>query len=403
MSREQLVAQAARTLEWAQKGTAPLEPEVMRVPTRLYTDPEQWALEVDRIFKRLPLVLALSSEMAEPHSYKAMDVMGVPLLLTRGDDGVVRSLVNMCSHRGAGVAEEGRGEARRFTCPYHAWVYDTRGDLVGMFQPERFGQIDPSCHGLTPLPVAERAGLIFGGIVPRMPFDIDAYLCGYGDMLQDHDLAGCRFVGRVRFPGPNWKLAYDGYLDFYHLPILHRRTFGGDYNNLICGDAWGPHQRHMQPDQRILALQDLPQSEWPLDTLLAGVWTIFPHVSIASFRVAGGKMYQIAQLFPGDTPESSVTTLSYLAAFEPDEDQQAEIEKMIDFLQNVVNGEDYLTVRTIEKALKSGAKDEFVFGRNEGQNQRFHRWVGHLVAADTPEDTYGLLASAGEFHHAGEG
>jgi phenylpropionate dioxygenase-like ring-hydroxylating dioxygenase large terminal subunit len=399
MTRERLVEQATRTLEWARKGTAPLEPDVMRIPTSHYTDPERWRLEMDRIFRRLPLVLGFSAELPDVHSYKAVEVMGVPVLLSRGEDGQVRSFVNMCSHRGAAVAEEGRGHARRFTCPYHAWVYDTEGELVGVFQEDRFGPVDHKCHGLTALPVAERAGLIFGGLVPGMEFDVDTFLCGYGEMLEDLELGACHYVGKLHLTGSNWKLAYDGYLDFYHLPILHRRTFGGDYNNLICGDAWGPHQRHKQPDQRILDLDGVPEADWPLDTLRAGVWTIFPHVSIASFRLETGRMYQVAQLFPGSTPGSSVTVLNYLTPYVPDQEQQEEIDKMIDFLRRVVDEEDYLTVNTIEKALATGAKSEFVFGRNEGQNQRFHRWVDRLVAAETPSDTYSVLASAEQFHH----
>ncbi|CAN0503265.1 unnamed protein product, partial [Phaeothamnion confervicola] len=181
--------------------------------------------------------LGFSCELKEPNSYRAMDVMGVPVLLIRGDDGVLRSFVNMCSHRGAIVVEEGSGTARRFTCPYHAWSYDGRGSLVGILDRAAFGEIDMACHGLTALPVAERAGLVFGGITPGMDFDIDRHLCGYGEMLEHLGFADCRLVGRQAVGGPNWKLAYDGYLDFYHLPILHKNTFGSDYNNKTINDA----------------------------------------------------------------------------------------------------------------------------------------------------------------------
>lgn len=399
MSRAKLVAQARRTLAHAQAGTVPLEPDQLRVPTSNYSDPARWGLEIDRIFRRVPLVLGMSCELAERHSYKAMDVLGVPVLVVRGGDGVLRSFVNMCSHRGAIVVEEGSGVARRFTCPYHAWSYNSEGALVGIFERDIFGPVDASCHGLTPLPVAERAGLVFGGVVPGMDLDLDTFLCGYGEMLENHDFASCHLVGRTVLDGPNWKLAFDGYLDFYHLPILHRRTFGADYNNKVCADAWGPHQRQMQPDARILALADLPEHEWPLDTLLLGVWTIFPHVSIASFRVAGKKLYQVAQLFPGATPDTSLTVMTYLAAFELTDDDLPEIEKQIDFLRDVVRDEDYLTTFGVQKALRSGAKKDFVFGRNEGLCQRFHRWADALVAAETPADTRAVFSAAEEFHH----
>lgn len=226
MSRDQLVTLTKRTIAHGQGGTVPLEDDVMRVPSSNYHEPQRWQLEMDRIWRRMPLVLGFSAELREPNSYKAMDVMGTPVLLVRGDDGTLRSFVNMCSHRGAVVMEEGRGVSRRFSCPYHAWVYDQQGALVGMLDKQNFGEIDASCHGLTPLPVAERAGIVFGGIVPGMAFDLDAHLCGYGDMLQHLGLDDCTFVGHQSVDGPNWKLAYDGYLDFYHLPILHKNTFG---------------------------------------------------------------------------------------------------------------------------------------------------------------------------------
>ena len=243
MSRQQLVEAARRTLVHARAGTVPLAADLRRVPTSNYYDPERAALENERIFRRVPLVLGFSAELSEPHSYTALDVMGVPVLIVRGDNGVLRSFVNMCSHRGAIVVDEGVGTARRFTCPFHGWSYDTSGALAGIRDRAAFGEVDMQCLGLTPLPVAERAGLIFGGITPGMPFDIDAYLGCYTELLEHLRLSECRLVGRQQVVGPNWKIAYDGYVDFYHLPILHRDTFGSSYNNQTVCDAYGPHQR----------------------------------------------------------------------------------------------------------------------------------------------------------------
>jgi phenylpropionate dioxygenase-like ring-hydroxylating dioxygenase large terminal subunit len=305
----------------------------------------------------------------------------------------------MCSHRGAQVVEQGLGTTRRFSCPYHAWVYDTQGALVGMLDKENFGEIDMSCHGLTPLPVAERAGIIFGAVTPGIHFDVDEYLCGYGELLEHLDFANCTYVGKQSVGGPNWKLAYDGYLDFYHLPILHKDTFGPTYNNKTINDAWGPHQRNVQPDERYLALDAIPEDEWTLQKMVSGVWTIFPHVSVASFD-AGGKLYMVSVLYPGDTPGTSVTTQYFLAVGDrPDDERMVTIEKQMDFLLRVVRDEDYYTGNRIQQAVQTGAKSEFVFGRNEGPCQRFHDWVEHLIAAETIDDTYALFRAAEEFHH----
>ncbi len=393
MSLEELKRAARRTIAHTRAGTVPLEDDVMRVPAAVYHDPDRWRLEMDRIFRRVPLVLGFTCELPAPHDYKALEVMGVPVLLTRGGDGVVRSFVNMCSHRGAVVVEEGLGSARRFSCPYHAWTYDGTGALVGILDRANFGDIDPACHGLTPLWAEERHGIIFGGVVPGAVYDLDAHLCGYGEMLEHLGLAGCTFVGHQRVHGPNWKVAYDGYLDFYHLPVLHKATFGPDYPNRTIADAWGPHQRSVQPDQRILALETIPEDEWPLSKLTGGVWTIFPHVSIAGFD-AGGRLYMVSVLYPGDTPDTSVTTQHFLAAFEPDDEARSLIDKQMAFLLHVVRDEDYFTGNRIQRAVKTGAKAEFVFGRNEGPCQRFHRWVQRLVEAETPADTAAVFAAA---------
>src|SRR4249920_1639611 len=173
MSRRLLVEAARRTVAHAEAGTVPIVDGCRRVPSRNYYDVERWKLEMDRIFRRVPLVLAFSVEVSQPNSYRAVDVMGVPILIVRGSDGVLRSFVNMCSHRGAIVVEDGGGVARRFNCPFHAWSYDSTGALVGIRDRATFGDVDMSCLGLTALPVAERAGLVFGGITPGMSFDID--------------------------------------------------------------------------------------------------------------------------------------------------------------------------------------------------------------------------------------
>ena len=273
---------------------------IMRVPAGHYLDPERWAREV-ALFKRLPLMLALGGELREPSSYKAMTMMEVPVLLTRGSDGEVRAFVNQCSHRGAIVVPEGSGTARRFACPYHAWTYDTRGDLVGVTDREHFGPLDLGCLGLTPLPVAERAGLIFVVLTPGVAMDIDEHLCGYDAVLDVFGFGDWHLVSRTLVEGPNWKVAYDGYLDFYHLPFLHRRSFGPDISNRPIYYAWGPHQRVTSPDPSLLELEDVPEEDWPIERLCGGVWTIFPHVSIAG-GIGGGL---VSQLFPGPTPETS--------------------------------------------------------------------------------------------------
>jgi nitrite reductase/ring-hydroxylating ferredoxin subunit len=399
MSREVLVAMARRTLAHARAGTAPLADAVVEVPASTYVDPDRWALELDRIWRRVPLVLAPAAALPAPGSYVAAEIADVPVLLSRGADGVVRSFVNACAHRGAIVVDDGRGTARRFTCPYHAWTYDQEGALVGILDRESFGEFDTPCHGLVELPCEERAGLVFGTLDPTAPLDLDPWLSGYDGVLEHLALADCRLVGTQEVAGPNWKVAFDGYLDFYHLPILHKDTFGPDYSNKAAFDAWGPHQRLLQPDHRILdALDGVSEDEWSTGDLTTGVWTIFPHISIAGFEVGGGRILMLSQLLPGADVGSSRTVQHFLAPFDPTDEQAVEIEKRMAFLLDVVRDEDYATGLGIQRALRSGARDHVLFGRNEAGGQRFHAWVDALAAAPDAEAVAGLLGAAAVVH-----
>lgn len=383
-SRKALIEMARRNLAHVKAGSVDRAPGVHRVPARHYTDPERARAERDRIFRRLPLALAFSCELREPGAYKAMQAAGVPVLIVRGADGGVRAFLNACSHRGAIVVPDGQGCARRFACPYHGWSYDAHGALVGIASRSEFGEVDASRLGLVPLPVAERAGLVFVTLRQGAPLDLDAFLCGYGEVLAHLGLEHCHLVGRQTVAGPNWKIAYDGYLDFYHLPMLHRNSFGPKMPNQALYDAWGPHQRVSMPNPGLAALEALPEEQWDVEALIGGVWTVFPHISIADFPVAG-KVYMVSQLFPGACVGESLTVQNFLATREPDEAAREAIAGTMKFLLHVVRDEDYATGLGIQRALETGQTRDVLFGCNEWGGQRFHRCVDALLRAEDAE------------------
>jgi phenylpropionate dioxygenase-like ring-hydroxylating dioxygenase large terminal subunit len=383
MSREKLVAMAERTIAHNKAGTVHLTESVTTIPASNYFDPERWQREVDMIFKRVPLLLAMTAEIKEVNTYKAIDVVGMPVLISRGADGVARAFVNMCSHRGAQLVDPGVGTARRFACPYHNWTYNQEGDLVGVFKQDDFGQLDTSCLGLTQLPIAERAGLIWVTLSPDSKLDFDAFFAGYDEMLEFCDFASMNHFGTRILAGPNWKISFDGYVDFYHLPILHKNTFGPDMSPDALFHRVGPHQRVTGPRGNWAKLEGRPTSEWPDSVLTGGVWSVFPHGSIAGFEIEGHKIYQVARVFPGATADESVTYLDFISTAPKTDEFIDAANKQIAFLENVVRDEDYATGLKIQRTVKTGAKKELIFGRNEGGAQYVHGWLDALlVTAD---------------------
>ena len=160
MSREQLIEMAKINMAHGDAGTIPQTDDVLKVPVGNYFETERWQQEINKIFKRVPLMLAMTAELKEPGDYKAMNAGGVPVLISRTEDGEVKAFVNMCAHRGSQVMDEGCGNTHRFTCPYHAWSFNGHGDLISIYAPKDFGEIDKSQYGLTELRCLEKAGLI---------------------------------------------------------------------------------------------------------------------------------------------------------------------------------------------------------------------------------------------------
>ena len=106
-------------------------------------------------------------------------------------------------------------------------------------------------------------------------------------------------------------------------------------------------------------------------------------------------MYMVSQLFPGETPDTSTTTQTFLTTFAPTEEIRPFIEAQQRFLLRVVRDEDYANGFLLQRGLKSGAKDFVMFGRNEAGGQRFHEWVDRLVHTESESEVLALLNEAG--------
>ena len=381
MARELLLEMARENLAHVKAGDIPLADEVVEVPAEHYYDEARWKLEVERVFKRMPLMLAMTCELPNPGDYKAMDAAHVPVIISRGQDGKVRGFANICSHRGSQILPVGTGNAKRFSCPYHAWTYNDQGELVAILSDHEFGEIDRACHHLPELPTYEIAGLIWVTLDPESPLETSDFLCGFDALLARFGFETWHFFDSRRIEGPNWKIAYDGYMDLYHLPVLHRNTFGTQMSNQAIYRAFGPHQRVSSPNPLLLEFEDKPDDEWDEATMLMSVWTIFPHVSIASFD-GGGRGVMISQLFPGDTPSTSYTVQNYLMEKPPSEAQIPLANEQFKLLEYVVREEDYATGIRQQKALETGLKKTVMFGRNEAGGQCFHAWLDKLLHTD---------------------
>ena len=375
------VTLARRALAHLHAKTTDQAPGTLAQPVEAYTDPARYRREVDRVFRRLPLALALSLELPGPGSYRAMTVLDVPVLLVRGQDGVARAFLNVCRHRGAQVCKPGNGTAERLVCPYHAWQYDLQGQLTGLFGASTFGDVSAQTHSLTPLQCDERAGLLWVILTPRETLAIDPWLGEFADKLGSLRLDQWHLHEQRDIAGPGWKVVWEGYLESYHHNTVHPNTVGKfTIGNLTVHDTWGPHQRIVFGRRSLSELDNTPIDQWQPEAHIRRIHLGFPNLAISGIL---GDHCLVSQIIPGPTPESTVTRQTVLSARKPRTEQERKA--TADFSSIVltaVRDEDYVIGAGVQEGLKSGANTALTIGRNEPAVQHFHHTLARIMASD---------------------
>ena len=204
---------------------------VSRIPYWIYSDPEIYAREQERIFCGPSWnYVALEVEVPRSGDFKRTFIGEKPIVVVRDEEGSINVVENRCAHRGVQFCQKHLGSATEFMCPYHQWTYDLKGNLIGV--PFRRGvkrqggmpaDFDPKDHGLRRLRVARRHGVIFASFAPDLE-PLEEYLGPSMLALFDRVFDGreLRVLGYSRQLTPaNWKLMFENIKDPYHASLLH--------------------------------------------------------------------------------------------------------------------------------------------------------------------------------------
>ncbi len=375
--RNKLVSLAKRLLVHNINGTTDQADEIMVKPVADYIDNEIISSEVNKIFYDHPVPIALSAELKENNSYKATKVIDTPLLITRGEDGVVRTFINICKHRGAPVCPEGSGKKSKFNCTYHGWMYNNTGNLVNIFKSDTFGDIDKSKIKLTELFCEEKSGFIWACLNPDIKYDLNKWMNGFDAELDDIDLKNWHLFKSIKINGPMWKICWDGYTDGYHHHMVHPETVGKNtIVNLIAHDTYGPHQRFAFGLKNINELSDIEEKDWDPENHLRLIHSVFPNSSVSAIQ---NEHCLVSIIFPSPDLQETITTQYILCLKEPK--TKEEIKKAEDFAElsrAAIIDEDYPINFKIQESIHSKANTEFLFGKNEPIQQHYHNWIDKL-------------------------
>lgn len=201
---------------------APLA-EASTIPADWYTDPRVAELERQTVFSRTWQVVGRVDQVAAPGQYLTATVAGEPVVVVRGDDGVLRGFFNVCRHHAAAVMTEPCGRAQNLRCPYHGWTYGLDGAFRSGPEMDGMRGFDPAQSGLVPVHVGTWEQFVFVHLDPQ-PAPLLDHLGEMAPQFLPLRVGELHFQERRSWEiGCNWKVFVDNYLDGgYHIPFLHR-------------------------------------------------------------------------------------------------------------------------------------------------------------------------------------
>jgi phenylpropionate dioxygenase-like ring-hydroxylating dioxygenase large terminal subunit len=201
----------------------PLE-KAWTIPAPWYFDGDFYELERGGVFAASWQAVGRVEQVSERGGFFTAEIAGEPIVVARGEDGVLRAFYNVCRHHAAAVVTEAQGCAKQFRCPYHGWTYGNDGALKGMVEFEGVCDFDRAKNGLVPIRVDAWENFVFVNLDGQAPPLLE-FLGEVSGIVAPLGISKklTFFDRRVYTLQCNWKVYVDNYLDGgYHVPHAHK-------------------------------------------------------------------------------------------------------------------------------------------------------------------------------------
>ena len=343
---------------------------VAHIPASVYTDSRRFEAERERLFGRLPQVIAPSALLPRTNMAVAHDGLGHKLLLTRDKQGKAHIFFNVCRHRGTRLVEGGEVQcAPRLVCPYHAWAYTLDGALAGVPRSDSFPGLDKGDFHLAELPAHEAGGLIWFGPEGAAFSDADALAPEFDAFgLAGHHL----YRRRVHDVQSNWKLIMDAFLESYHVQRLHAPTIGRFFaDGVTAGDMIGRHQRSAVGRAEYLA--EVDPDDWAgLRSRITFAYQLFP----ATIIIMSPDYVNVMVLMPQAVGRTLVEDFMLIPEPPSTPEEEAHWEKSWKLLdEGTFASEDFRAAALGQEGLATGSIDRITLGTLETGILHFHEQV----------------------------
>lgn len=370
--------QKFQNLPWDAKPGAPLKPWA-------YTNPEFFALDYDAFFLRRWQFVGHVNDVRAVGDFISHDIGLDNVFVIRGKDDQLRAFKNVCRHRASRILEGSGTCPGVIRCPYHGWTYQMDGSLMAIPQDEHFPDVDKSQHGLHQIQVEAFHGLLF----VRVKGDGPSVAEHFGDMgryLEMYDVTNYEQCAEstTQIWNCNWKVAWDNYLENYHIPIghpgLHRLLI--DINageGLSSGVDYGIFDLRTKPsnvdvERRYQEMIIHTRARIPEEI----------HDKWIQYGIAGShgldfypEMLDVFQLVPLTHDKTLVRAAFY--GHQNPTPEELEVRRLNIEINDIVNGEDKTLCERVQKGLQTNGYSPGPLSQLEIGIHYFHEMVRNLV------------------------
>jgi len=211
-----------------QLASAPLE-MATAMPKQIYTEPDVLKHENEHIFMKEWICVGRADTLPNEGDYMTVEIAGQPLIVIRGKDNQITAMSNICLHRMM-ILAKGRGNAKRFTCPYHAWTYRADGQLVSAAYMEKTACFDKSKMRLPQAKCENYLGWIYINLDPNAK-PVNECLAPLTALLAPYNMENyVSIFEEEHIWNTNWKCLTENFMEGYHLPVAHQGTVGAHFN-----------------------------------------------------------------------------------------------------------------------------------------------------------------------------
>ena len=359
------------------------------LPPAAYTDPDLFALEKERIFRREWLLIGRANDIPNPGDWFTFQVLDDPMLIVRGTDGRIRALSNVCRHRYMPVTLEEKGNDKRFVCAYHGWVYGTDGRLVAAPLMEGSIGFEKGRCALPEYRLEEWQGFLFvnlddaaAPLVPQL-HEADAMLANY----RTHELV-TGFAYDTVWEG-NWKLATENGMEFYHHMGLHGTTLEDDIPARMARMDPAPPSGRFTHTRCGYAPASLDRAEgfgnWPRphcsfsepERTTAYAIGLFPNISLAMSTATLNWLSFIPL-----TPERTRVVGGFIVA--PEMAGDTDVMAASNDLVYRVNEEDAQATWRLQQVMRSTKAAAGPLNVREGTVAQFYKYLARTLAPGRP-------------------